>query len=117
MYTLLPGMKGAAASLLIQAIEEMEQVYTRPQYGEHLLWFRTILRRSTMVSAQEKQIVEAYMIDHKYDSLIDENPEVKERVARGKVEGEIDGLQEMVLDAVKRKYPSLVELAQGRVGM
>lgn len=51
-----------------------------------------------------------------YDSLIDEDPEIKERVARskaeGKVEGEIKGLQKMVLKAAKDRYPTLDDLAQ-----
>ena len=70
-----------------------------------------------MVSAQDKQIVEDYMLNNKYDSLIDEDPEVQERVARGKAEGEIRGLQQMTLEAVKNRYPSLVELAEERVAV
>ena len=46
-----------------------------------------------------------------YDSFVDEDPEVQERVARGKIEA----LQEMALEAVKNKYPPLVELAQEQV--
>jgi predicted transposase YdaD len=123
MYTLLPGMRGADAPLLIQAIKEMEQAYTRPQFGDHLLRFRTILRRSTRVSAQDKQIVEAYMIQNKYDSLIDEDPEIRERMARaeaegkaeGEVEGEIRGLQKSVLSIIRKRFPALVESAEQQV--
>lgn len=50
-----------------------------------------------------------------YDSLIDEDPEVQERVARGKMEGEIEALRQIVLEAVADRYPALVELAQERV--
>ncbi len=117
MYTFLPAMRGVNGTLLIQALKEMEQEYIRSQFGSHLLRFRTILRRSTMVSAQDKQIVEDYMLNNKYDSLIDEDPEVQERVARGKAEGEIRGLQQMTLEAVKNRYPSLVELAEERVAV
>src|SRR5438874_692908 len=114
MYTFLPGMKGATASLLLQAIDEMEQAYTRPQFVRHLTRFRSILRRSNTVSAQDKQIVEKRM-DIQYDSLLDENPEIQERVARGKAEGEIHASQQMVLEVVKSRYPSLVELAEAQV--
>jgi len=68
-----------------------------------------------MVSAQDKQIVEDYMLNNKYDSLIDEDPEIQERVARGKMEGAVDELQQMVVEAVKDQYPALLELAQERV--
>src|SRR5437588_3098165 len=36
MYTFLPAMKGANASLLLQAIGEMEQRYPRTQFSRHL---------------------------------------------------------------------------------
>ncbi len=51
-----------------------------------------------------------------YDSMIDDNPFVQERVARGEargeLRGELRGLQLMVLDAVHDEYPSLMELAR-----
>src|SRR5258708_13749908 len=110
MYTFLPGMKGANAALLLQAIEDMNQRYPRPLFVRHLRRFKKILQRSGTVSVQDKQIVEAKMHEH-YDSFVDEDPEVQERVARGKIEA----LQEMALEAVKNKYPPLVELAQEQV--
>ena len=54
-------------------------------------------------------------MDYHYDSLLDEDPEVKEKVARGKVEALVETLQEMAMDAVNDQYPTLVELAQERV--
>jgi hypothetical protein len=50
-----------------------------------------------------------------YDSLIDEDPEMKERVVKSKVEGEVQGLQKMVLKAVEDQYPTLEELAKKRI--
>src|SRR5437588_12379721 len=50
MYTLLTAMKGANASLLLQAINEMELKYTRTDFVRHLVRFRTILRRSMTLS-------------------------------------------------------------------
>ncbi len=110
MYTFLPGMKGANASLLLQAIHEMEQRYPRPQFVRHLRRFKTILHRSKTVSEQDKQEVEE-QLNINYDSLLDEDPEIQERVARGKIEA----LQEMALEAVEDQYPSLVDLAQERI--
>jgi len=83
MYMMLPGMKGADAGVLLQAIDEMAQRYSGAELGYRLRRFRTILRRSNTVSEQDKQIVEEKM-SIEYDSLIDEDPEVKERVSRSK---------------------------------
>ena len=49
-----------------------------------------------------------------YDSLIDEDPEVKERAARCKAEGEIKGLQRALVMVVEERFPPLVELARGK---
>ena len=50
-----------------------------------------------------------------YDSLVDEDPEVQERVARGKAEGEIQGAQKIVAGLIEARFPALTELAQERV--
>jgi chromatin segregation and condensation protein Rec8/ScpA/Scc1 (kleisin family) len=113
MYTFLPAMKGATASLLIQTINEMEQIYPRPQFERHLRRFKTILHRSKTVSEQDKQEVEGHL--HMYDSLLDQDPEILERVAKGKVEGEVQGLQKMAIEAVKSRFPALVKLAEEQV--
>lgn len=112
MYTLLPAMRGANALLLLQAIEEMKQRYKEPQLRHHLVRFRTILRRSKTLSEQDKHIVEDHL-HTKYDSLLDGDPEIQERIAQGKIEA----LQEMALEAVKSKFPTLVELAEGQVAL
>ena len=52
-------------------------------------------------------------MDLKYDSLLDEDPEIQERETRG----EIRSLQRMAIEAVKNRYPSLVELAEERVAL
>ena len=108
MYTFLPGMKGANAPLLLQAIKDLEQRFARPQFIRHLRRFKRILQRSNMVSAQDKQIVEAHMDIH-YDSLVDE--EAQEWVARG----EIRMAQKMIIGLVEARFPALIELAQERV--
>ena len=116
MYTFLPGMKGANAPLLLQAIQDMEQQFARPQLVRHLRRFRRILHRSNTVSTKDKQIVEAHMDIH-YDSLVDEDPEVQERVARGEAEGEVRMAQKMIVGLVEVRFPSLAELAQERVAL
>jgi hypothetical protein len=118
MYTFLPAMKGANAPLLLQAIKQMEQHYDRPQFVRHLIRLMRLLQRSTTMSELDKQLVKEELLTM-YDSLIDENPDVQERVARsearGEMKGELRGLRKMVLEAVKDTYPSLEELAQEHV--
>ena len=103
-------MKGANAPLLLQAIKDLEQRFARPQFIRHLRRFKRILQRSNMVSAQDKQIVEAHMDIH-YDSLVDE--EAQEWVARG----EIRMAQKMIIGLVEARFPALIELAQERVSL
>ena len=96
--------------MLLQAIKDMEQRFARPQFIRHLRRFRRILRRSNTISAQDKQTVEELMDIH-YDSLVDEDPEVQERVAKG----EIRGAQKIVAGLIEARFPALAELAQERV--
>jgi len=109
MYAFLPAMRGANVSLLLQVMDEMNQYYTGSKFGDHLARFRTILERSKTISEQDKQIVEDQL--QTYDSLMDQSSYVQ----RKKVEGEVQGLQKMALEAVEDQYPALVELAQERV--
>jgi hypothetical protein len=121
MYTLLPAMKGASAPLLLRAIEEMKQRYKEAQLGHHLVRFRTILRRSGTVSLQDKQEVEDHL-DY-YDSLLDQDPYIQEQKALERVlgrnegiyEGRIQELQQMLLEVVEERFPSLAGLAQQKV--
>jgi hypothetical protein len=109
MYTLLPAMKGADAPMLKQAIEEMRQRYKEPQLGQHLVRFRTILRRSTMLSPQDKQAIEKEL--HMYDSLLEQDPFAEEM----KVKGEVRGLQRAAVNIVRKRFPNLVDMAQQRI--
>ncbi len=114
MYTFLSAMKGANASLLIQALEEMKQHYTQPEFVRHASRFRTILNRSNTISTQDKRIVEDYM-DYHYDSLLDEDPEIKEKMAQSKLQGELHGAQKIVVTFLETRFPSLAELGQQKV--
>jgi hypothetical protein len=105
MYTLLPAMRGITASMLLQAIAEMEQHYTGDHLSRHLRRFRTALRRSKTLSIQDKQIVEGKM--HSYDSLLESDPEIQQMKAQVR--------QEDVVFVVETRFPDLVEIAQRQV--
>ena len=109
MYTLLPAMKGVNAPMLLRAIEEMGHRYTGEHLSRHLRRFRTILRRSKTLSAQDKQIVENRM--HSYDSLLESDPEFRQSMA----ESEIRGKRELLLVVVETRFPTLAQKAHQKV--
>ncbi len=110
MYAFLPAMKGASVPLLIDALNTMKQYYTRDNFINHLARFRVILNRSTSLTEQEKQMIRDNV--HEYNSLFDNDPEVKEKVA----EGETRVAQKIVRTLVEARFPVLAEVAQERIG-
>ena len=57
LYGLLPTMKGATSELLIQALRAMRVFFAAEESRlcNHLLWFETLLSRTTIVTAEEKR--------------------------------------------------------------
>ncbi len=88
LFALLPTMKGATASVLVQAIGSMKQFYgaDESRFCTHLLWFDTLLSRTTTVSKQAKERVRQAM--NEFESLLDSSHFVQQRVARSRAEGE-----------------------------
>jgi len=54
-------------------------------------------------------------MDYYYDSLLDEDPEIKEKVAQGELKGELRGAQTIVVNFLEARFPSLTELGQQKV--
>ena len=50
-----------------------------------------------------------------YDSLLDEDPEIQERVAKAKIEAQIETQQRTILIFVKARFPALAEIARERI--
>ena len=113
LYTLLPGMRGANADLLKQALEEIVKSYRRQQIGSHLLRFHRVMWRSKTMSYQEKlEIQDTLETQYQLDEFIDENPVVLERVARGEARGEIKGLQGSISKILQVRFPTLASISQ-----
>jgi hypothetical protein len=128
LFALLPAMKGAMYGVLSQGIKAMREFYAGDESRliTHLLWFGTLLTRTTMVSEEDKERIRAEMDD--FESIHDVNPFVQKRVAKGRAEGlaegeakgraeglaegEAKGLQEAVVFAIELRFPTLLELAQ-----
>lgn len=123
MYTFLPCMRNATADLLIRAIWEMDEYYTREDLRRHLVRFLSFLKKTPMVSDEDKQKVEEVLhMQYGRDWLIETLPEVIELVekgeargeARGEVRGELVGLGKMAVDVTQVRFPMLLTLVQKR---
>jgi hypothetical protein len=113
-------MKGANAPMLLQAIKEMEQKYRFPQLGHHLVRFRTVLRRSKTLSEHDKRLVEEHM--QTYDSLLDSDPYIQQKVAlertleRDRALSEaLQEFRDTLLEITRNRFPALTEIAQRQV--
>ncbi len=113
LYALLPAMKNISVPLLLQAIGEMEQHYVRDDLIDHIARFRVILNRTTLLTEQEKRMVEDDLTA--YNSLFDNDPEIKAKVAKGEARGETKGAQKIVTEIVSVRFPTLEETARQRV--
>jgi hypothetical protein len=101
-------MKGATYALLAQGLQAMKAFYASDESRlcMHWLWFGTLLDRTTTVSQQDKERTRMKM--NESESLLDSNPFVRDRVAKG----EAKGLQEALIITVESRFPALLELAQ-----
>ncbi len=113
MYPLLPTMKGANASMLLEAIDELKQHYDETNLGRRLLWLRTLLERVKTLPQEDKHRVEERL--HMFDSLLEDDPYIQERENRAEARGETRALQQAVVEVVQVRFPTLEELAQQTV--
>jgi hypothetical protein len=116
-------MKGVNVPLLMQALREMEQYYSRERLRRHLPRFYRILQRSGMLTEQEKQqVMEVLEMTYGHDWFIETLPEVidlaEKRYAEGEVKGRAEGhveeARQMLVEAVEARFPALVTRAQER---
>lgn len=105
MYTFLPAMRDITAQMLMQAIEEMKRYYTPKALGDHLSRFQKIMWRSTMLSEEEKKMVDDIL--HSYDSLMDDSPAVVRNLLKSK--------RESVITVVETRFPTMRDLTQQKV--
>ncbi len=113
MYPLLPTMKGANASTLLEAIDELKQHYDETDLGRRLLWLRTLLARVKTLPQEDRHRVEERL--HMFDSLLEDDPYIQAQRELGRVEGATRELQQAVVEVVQGRFPALGELAQQTV--
>ncbi len=119
MYSLLPAMKNADAALLLQAVEELVEYYkdSEVKLARRLLWFSTFLKRADTVSSEDKQKVEERL--DVFEKLLEENDFVRKQralgEAQGKIYGEVEASQQILLDILQARYPTLAQQVKLRV--
>ncbi len=139
IYALLPTMAGANYAILSKALDEMNEWYAEQprRLTDHLLWFGTLLYRTTIVSVADKERLRKKMQD--FESFLEQNPFVQKKKEegieigieqgreqgreegreegreKGVIEGEIKASQKAVVTIVEGRFPELVELAQRKV--
>jgi hypothetical protein len=120
-------MKGITAELLIRSLREQRAFFTNEsQLCEHLLWFDAFLRRTTLLTIEDKRRVQ-YVMLNEFRGLLDEGYFVQlrreearqEGLAEGRQEGLeeglVEGLQEALLTVTELRFPKLLDLAHERV--
>jgi vacuolar-type H+-ATPase subunit E/Vma4 len=76
-----------------------------------------VLRRADIVPLEEKREIEERL--SMYDDLMEKDPKMRkiraESEVRGEARGEAKMLRKVILSVIKRRFPSLLAIAQQRV--
>ena len=109
LYPLLPATKEPRVDLLRKALQEMFQVYDRHELGYRFSWFYSILRRTSTMSEEDKQILEKELkVQFNYQELF------AERELKSKAEGKVEGLQQSIMNFLQARFPALAATPQAR---
>jgi hypothetical protein len=79
---------------------------------DELLCFRTLLVRAQRLP--EVQLERVLRRVNMFDSLLEEDPWVKGKVAEGELKGELKASRSILQDIVNSRFPSLSELAKAK---
>lgn len=118
-YPILPAMQGVDEEMIEQIMKELAEFYGEDtgSLSEQFVAMRLILDRTTTIPEREKQKIRRRLME--YDPLWEENPRIRAERARseaiGETRGELEASRRAVLTVVKRRFPSLAELAQQKV--
>jgi len=114
VYTLLPMMAHIDAHMLLQAIDELIEYCQGDdsKLARRLLWLSVFLKRAETMPLVEKTRVEERL--EMFDELLEQDEFVQKQRARGRQEGKIEEAQEVLVNYVSIRYPSLTTLARQR---
>jgi len=114
-YIFLPAMNDPSVDLLKQALKEMAHHYNRAELGYRFTWFSYMLRRTDMVSDQDKEIIEGVIkMLYGYEEIIQDDPVIQnllaqrelEGEARGEARGKIENMRESILSILNIRFSS-----------
>jgi hypothetical protein len=116
-YILLPAMKNPSVALLKQALREMSEYYSREVLLYRFRWFYRILRRTTTMSEQDKQVIEEELkVQFTYEELIKEDPVIQNLLAQSEIKGKIEDRKQSILDFLSIRFsPALAAQARAAV--
>ena len=124
VYGLIPAMQHTTEDLLLHAIEEMIQYYKNndDRLRDELLCFKVLLERAKRLPEENLQRVLRRI--HMFDPLLEEDPWIQELKAhereeawnkgieQGRNEGKTEAYQNMLLNIIQMRFPSLANLAE-----
>ena len=114
MYTLLPMMQNVNDTMLLQVIDELIEYCKgdEAKLDRRLLWLSTFLRRAKVMPLLEKQRVQERL--KMFDELLEQDEFVQKQRERGQQEGAVKYAQEVLVNYISIRYPSLIDLARQR---
>jgi hypothetical protein len=112
LYVLLPGMKDPTIDMLRQAIRKMYEYYDSEQIDEHLAQFHIMLRRTTTVSDDIKDLIgKELFMSNQYAEFLKQHPYIDEEIHRRKDEflakGEVNRAHKSILKILRTHCPDL----------
>jgi hypothetical protein len=119
MYPLLPAMLGFHADMAVQVVNELSERYgdDRATLSEQFIWMQLCLDRTKTIKLAEKIHIQERL--SMFDQLWEESPTIQkmreEYRMKGLQEGrqkELQALQQVLGNIVRKYYPDLVDLAQ-----
>ena len=127
MYPLLPTMENAHADLMMQAMQELAELYCDDEVtlAQQFIWMQLLLERTgTIPLAEKEKIRRGFSM---FEQLWEESPMIQqmrekyriqglqEGRQKGLQEGRLEGLQLSLVNIVRAMYPHLADFAQQQV--
>jgi chemotaxis protein histidine kinase CheA len=121
MYPLLPAMKGANETMIVEAMAELAALYRDDEVSlaQQLVWMEILLARTTTISPEEKTRIQEGL--KMYDPLWEEHPKVKKikaqaraEVKQAKIEARIEARLEAQAEAERAKAEAQAEAERAK---
>ena len=114
MYPLVPTMKNVDANLMDQIMRELVELYHDDEVtlSQQYVLIQLLLERTTTISRIKKEQIKGRLT--MFEQLFEESPMIQKMRKQYFTQGKVTGLQELLVNVVRARYPDLEELAQQR---